>query len=77
MVDWAKPGSGGEKVGKNPTDRAKNGTKQSLLVKRNGGPSAAVIAGANVPDMKLLEATIEAIVVDRAPWLRGPHPTDR
>jgi len=56
---------GGKKVGKNPTDRAKNGTKQSLLVEREGGPLAAVIAGANVPDMKLLEATIEAIVVER------------
>jgi putative transposase len=65
MVDWAKPGSGGKKVGKNPTDRAKNGTKQSLLVERDGGPLAAVIAGANVPDMKLLEATLKAIVVDR------------
>jgi putative transposase len=65
MVDWARPGLGGEKVGKNPTDRAKNGTKQSLLVERDGGPLAAVIAGANVPDMKLLEATIEAIVVER------------
>ena len=52
-------------MGKNPTDRAKNGTKQSLLVERDGGPLAAVIAGANVPDMKLLEATLKAIVVDR------------
>jgi len=65
MVDWARPGLGGKKVGKNPTDRAKNGTKQSILVEREGGPLAAVIAGANVPDMKLLEATIEAIVVER------------
>jgi len=52
-------------VGKNPTDRAKNGTKQSVLVDADGGPLGAVIAGANVPDMKLLEATIDAIVVDR------------
>ena len=56
---------GGKNVGKNPTDRGKNGTKQSLLVEGDGGPLGAVIAGANVPDMKLLEATIEAIVVDR------------
>ena len=52
-------------MGKNPTDRAKNGTKQSVLVDADGGPLGAVIAGANVPDMKLLEATIDAIVVDR------------
>lgn len=69
MAGWAKPGSGGKKVGKNPTDRAKNGTKQSLVVEGNGGPLGAVIDGANVPDMKLLERTINAIVVER------PDPT--
>jgi putative transposase len=56
---------GGKNVGKNPTDRGKKGTKQSLLVEGDGGPLGVVIAGANVPDMKLLEATIEAIVVER------------
>ena len=56
---------GGHKVGKNPTDRAKNGTKQSVLVEADGGPLGVVIDGANIPDMKLLEATIEAIVVER------------
>jgi putative transposase len=56
---------GGQKVGKNPTDRAKNGTKQSVLVDADGGPLGVVIDGANIPDMKLLEATIEAIVVER------------
>jgi putative transposase len=30
-----------------------------------GGPLGAVIAGANVPDCKLLQATIEAIVIER------------
>jgi putative transposase len=52
-------------VGRNPTARGKNGTKQSLLVEGNGGPLSAVIAGANVPDMKLLEETINAIIVER------------
>jgi putative transposase len=73
-VDWrwqsadgrlGKARFGGKNVGKNPTDRGKNGTKQSLLVEGDGGPLGVVIAGANVPDMKLLEATIEAIVVER------------
>ena len=73
-VDWrwqaadgrlGKARFGGQNVGKNPTDRAKNGTKQSVLVERDGGPLAVVIAGANVVDQKLLEATIEAIVVER------------
>jgi putative transposase len=56
---------GGENVGRNPTDRGKNGTKESLSVEGDGGPLGVVIGGANVPDMKLLEATIEAIVVER------------
>jgi putative transposase len=66
---WAKPGSGGEKVGKNPTDRGKNGSKKSVLVDGDGGPLGVVIEGANVPDCKLLRATIEAIVIER------PEPT--
>jgi putative transposase len=39
--------------------------KRSLLVESDGGPLAVVIAGANVPDFKLLEATLDAIVVER------------
>ena len=49
-------------MGKNPTDRGKPGTKKSLLVDEQGGPLAAVIDGANVPDCNLLKATIEAVV---------------
>jgi putative transposase len=60
----------GDQIGPNPTDRAKNGVKRSLLVDRDGGPLAVVVAAANVHDTKLLEATIEAIVVKR------PTPTD-
>ena len=62
---WARPGSGGEKDGQKPTDRGKPGTKKSLLVETDGGPLGAVIAGANVPDFKLLDETIRAIVVER------------
>jgi putative transposase len=43
--------------------------KRSLLVEADGGPLAVVIAGANVADFKLLEATLDAIVVER------PEPT--
>jgi putative transposase len=73
-VDWGwqsadglmnKSRFGGDKRGANPTDRAKPGTKKSLIVERSGGPLGVVIAGANVHDVKLLEATIKAIVVDR------------
>lgn len=55
----------GDKRGPNPTDRAKLGTKKSLIVERSGGPLGVEIAGANVHDKKLLKETIEAIVVDR------------
>jgi putative transposase len=61
-------------VGPNPTDRAKNGTKQSVLVERDGGPLGAVIAAANVNDHLLLEATIAAVVVARpAPTAGEPQ----
>jgi putative transposase len=57
-------------VGRNPTDRGKRGTKKSVLVDEQGGPLGVVIDGANVPDCKLLEATIEAVVIER------PEPTE-
>jgi putative transposase len=56
-------------VGKNPTDRGKKGTKESVLVDADGGPLGAVIAAANVNDHLLLRETIEAVVVER------PEPT--
>lgn len=43
--------------------------KRSLLVEATGGPLAAVLAGANVHDTKLLAATLDAVVVKR------PQPT--
>lgn len=61
---------GGLKTGPNPTDRAKTGTKRSLLVDEHGIPLALVVSGANTPDGKLLEPTLEAIVIER------PDPTD-
>ncbi|MCX8500587.1 MAG: IS5 family transposase [Alphaproteobacteria bacterium] len=56
---------GGEKCGPNPTDRAKSGTKRHLLVDQQGAPLALELAGANCPDMRLLEPTLDAIVTDR------------
>jgi putative transposase len=73
-VDWkwqsadgmlGKSRFGGDKTGRNPTDRGKKGTKKSVLVDADGGPLGAAIAGANVPDCKLLDETIEAVVVER------------
>jgi putative transposase len=70
MRCWARPGSGGKKTGKNPTDRGKKGTKKNLLTDGDGGPLGVVTAGANVVEQKLLEATIDAIVIER------PEPTE-
>jgi putative transposase len=47
-------------AGPNPTDRAKKGTKRSLLVDGRGVPTAVVIAAANVPDFLLLGDTFGA-----------------
>jgi putative transposase len=45
--------------------------KRSLLVEADGGPLAITIAGANVPDAKLLASTIEAVVLERPPVEEG------
>jgi putative transposase len=55
----------GSARGPNPTDRAKMGTKKSVLVEQAGGPLAIAIDGANVHDTKLLARTIDAIVSER------------
>jgi putative transposase len=55
----------GDARGPNPTDRAKMGTKKSVLVEEHGGPLGVAIDGANVHDTKLLARTIDAIVIAR------------
>lgn len=50
---------GGEKSGKNPTDRGKLGTKRSLQTEAAGIPVGLATGGANVHDTKLLQETIE------------------
>jgi putative transposase len=57
--------SGGDSIGPNPTDRAKNGTKRSILVESSGAPLAVSVAVANVRDDPLLKPTLQAIVVKR------------
>ena len=48
--------------------------KRSLLVEADGGPLGAVVAGANVPDFKLLAATLDAVVVPRpVPTAKRPQ----
>ena len=59
-----------ECVGKNPTDRGKQGVKKSLLVEADGGPLGVAITAANVHDSQVLAATLDAVVVER------PKPTE-
>jgi putative transposase len=77
-IDWSwlsmdgcmtKAPLGGEKTGKNPTDRAKQGVKRSLLVEGHGLPVGLDVEGANRNDMKMVRATLESIPVER------PEPT--
>jgi putative transposase len=56
-------------VGKNPTDRGKQGTKRSLLTEGGGVPIGVCVAGSNRNDFKLLRETIESIAIER------PRPT--
>jgi putative transposase len=62
---WASRASRATRGGPNPTDRAKQGTKKSVIVEQRGGPLGVAIDGANIHDTKLLAATIEAVVVKR------------
>ena len=59
----------GGKTGPNPTDRAKSGTKRSLLTDGAGVPLGLAVAGANRPDYQLARETVESVNVD---W---PEPT--
>jgi putative transposase len=51
---------GGEATGPSPVDRAKSGTKRSVLSDGRGAPVAVVTAGANVPDKTLALETLDA-----------------
>jgi transposase len=46
-------------------DRAKGGTKRSLLVESSGVPVGLTVAGANRNDFKLLAETIQSLPVPR------------
>ena len=56
---------GGAATGKNPTDRAKCGTKRSLLVEAKGVPLAIEVGPANRHDVKMLAATLDGVIVER------------
>ena len=70
MAPWARPRWAGKKTGPNPTDRAKRGTKRSLLTDARGTPLSVVVAGANRNDHTLMRETLETIPVAK------PEPSD-
>src|SRR5262245_30193062 len=68
-IDWkwqamdgviTKAPLGGEATGPSPVDRAKAGTKRSVLSDGRGAPLAVVVAGANVPDKTLALETVDS-----------------
>jgi putative transposase len=62
---------GGEKTGPNPTDRAKSGTKRSLLTDGMGIPLALTVERANCHDKKMLADTVLQIIIER------PNPSEK
>jgi putative transposase len=65
---------GGEKTGRNPTDRGKSGVKRSLLTEGHGVPIGLTIASANRHDLQRVRRTLERLVVARpAPTPEQPQ----
>jgi putative transposase len=56
---------GGKKVGKNPTDRGKIGTKRSVLTDGGGVPLGLAVEGANRNDFRMVQETLTSIPVER------------
>jgi transposase len=52
---------GCDKVGPNPTDRGRPGTKHHLVVDAQGIPLVVHLSGANVPDARLLETLLDGV----------------
>ena len=58
------PSCGGEKAGRSPVDRGKQGIKRSTVVDANGIPLGAIAAPANRHDSPLLDETLDTLT----PW---------
>ena len=71
MVLLQKPHLAEKKTGPNPTDRAKGGSKRSVLTDGRGVPLAIEADGANRHDVKLARPTLEGIQAKR------PKPTKK
>lgn len=66
-----KSSSSEEKLGPNPTDRGRAGTKIHIIVDQKGIPLGIETAGANVHDSRLVGSTIETIPVEPKDKLQG------
>jgi putative transposase len=56
---------GGEATGKNPTDRARKGSKIHLLVDQRGAPLSVWVSAANQADKTMVQALVGAILISR------------
>jgi len=56
---------GGEATGKNPTDRARSGSKIHLLVDQRGAPIAVQVTAANAADKTMVTEVVVAIAAKR------------
>lgn len=64
---------GGEKTGKNPTDRGKLGSKRHILVDGRGAPLAVVVSGAQAHDKTCAVQVLDSIVVPRPQTIYRVH----
>jgi transposase len=73
-IDWkwqaldgaiSKAPLGGEATGPSPVDRAKSGTKRSVLTDRRGAPLSILVTAANTHDKTLALQTLDQVVIPR------------
>ena len=67
LVDasYIKNVRGCDKLGKNPTDRGRNASKLSALTDKRGVPLSVVFECGNIHDSKLLQRTLNNIIIRR------------
>lgn len=56
---------GGEKTGRNPTDRGKYGSKRHVLVDARGAPLSVTLSAANTHDSQCALATLKAMPIKK------------
>lgn len=65
---------GGQKAGKSPVDRGKQGLKRSMVVDANGIPLGAIAAPANRHDSPLLDETLDTMeIIEKLPETISVH----